>query len=54
MHRFKLVGFVGALLAALTLSGASFAQPRFGPADSHRDPGAFIEENALNVRNLDI
>ena len=46
MHRFKLVGFFGALLATLTLSGVSFAQPRFGPADSHHDPGAFIEENA--------
>jgi Spy/CpxP family protein refolding chaperone len=46
MHRFELVGFFGALAAALTLSGVSFAQPPFEPGDSHRDPGAFIEENA--------
>jgi Spy/CpxP family protein refolding chaperone len=46
MHRFELVGFFGALVAALTLSGVSFARPPFEPGDSHRDPGAFIEENA--------
>jgi Spy/CpxP family protein refolding chaperone len=46
MHRFKRVGFFGALAAALTLSGVSFARSPFGPEDSHRDPGAFIEENA--------
>jgi Spy/CpxP family protein refolding chaperone len=50
MHRFKLVGFFGALLAALTLSGVSFA--RFGSAEPHHDPGAFIEENA-EALNLD-
>jgi Spy/CpxP family protein refolding chaperone len=46
MHRFKRVGFLGALAAALTLSGVGFAQPPFGPTGSHRDPGTFIEENA--------
>jgi Spy/CpxP family protein refolding chaperone len=46
MHRFKLVGFVGALLAVLTLAGVSSARPPFGSPDSDRDPGAFIEENA--------
>ena len=46
MHRFKLAGFFGALAAALTLSGVGFARPSFEPGDSHRDPGAFIEENA--------
>jgi Spy/CpxP family protein refolding chaperone len=46
MQRFKLVGFFGALAAALTLSGVGFARQPFGSADSHHDPGAFIEENA--------
>jgi Spy/CpxP family protein refolding chaperone len=46
MHRFKLAGFVGAWLAVLTLSGVGFARPPFEASDSHRDPGAFIEENA--------
>jgi len=52
MHRFKLAGFFGALLAALTLSGVSFARPPFGSAEPHHDPGAFIEENA-EALNLD-
>jgi Spy/CpxP family protein refolding chaperone len=46
MHRFNWVGFFGALVAALTLSGLSSARSPFGPGDSHRDPGAFIEEHA--------
>jgi Spy/CpxP family protein refolding chaperone len=46
MHRFKLAGLFGALVAALTLSGVSFARSPFGSADSHHDPGAFIEEYA--------
>jgi len=46
MQRFKRVGFFGALAAALTLAGVGFARQPYGPADSHRDPGAFIEENA--------
>jgi Spy/CpxP family protein refolding chaperone len=46
MRRFELVGFFGVLAAALTLSGVGFARQPFGPTDSHRDPGAFIEENA--------
>ena len=45
MHRFKLAGFFGALMVALTLSGVSFARPPFESADSHHNPGAFIEEN---------
>jgi len=52
MHRFKLAGFFGALLAALTLSGVSFARPPFESAEPHHDPGAFIEENA-EALNLD-
>ena len=52
MHRFELAGFFGALLAALTLSGVSFARPPFESAEPHHDPGAFIEENA-EALNLD-
>ncbi len=52
MHRFKLAGFFGALLAALTLSAVSFARPPFESAEPHHDPGAFIEENA-EALNLD-
>ena len=46
MHRFKRIGFFGALAAALTLAGVGFARPPFESGDSHRDPSAFIEENA--------
>ena len=46
MHRFKRVGFFGALAAALTLSGVGFAQPPFESKGPHRDPGVFIEEHA--------
>jgi Spy/CpxP family protein refolding chaperone len=46
MHRFKRVGFFGALVTALMFSGASFARSPFKSGDSHHDPGAFIEENA--------
>jgi len=43
---FRSVLFVVLSAAVLTLSGTSFARPRYGPPDSDRDPGAFIEENA--------
>ena len=46
MHRFKRVAFHAAVLVVLTLAGVSSARPPFGPPDSDRDPGAFIEENA--------
>jgi Spy/CpxP family protein refolding chaperone len=46
MHRFKLLGFIGAVLAALALAGESSARPPFGSPDPDRDPGTFIEENA--------
>jgi len=46
MHRLKRIGFIGTVLAVLTLAGVGFARPPFGPPDSDRDPGAFIEENA--------
>jgi Spy/CpxP family protein refolding chaperone len=46
MHRFKRAGFIGVLLAALSLSSVGFACPPFESQGSHRDPGAFIEKNA--------
>jgi Spy/CpxP family protein refolding chaperone len=49
MHRFKWVGFFGALVTALTLSGVGFARPPFEHTGSDRDPGAFIEENAESL-----
>jgi len=52
MHRFELVGFLGALATALTLSGVSFARPPFEDGKPPRDPGAFMEEHAKEL-NLD-
>ena len=46
MDRMKRVGFVGTVLAVLTLAGVGFARPPFESPGSDRDPGAFIEENA--------
>jgi len=46
MLRFETVGFIGTLAVALALPGVAIARPDRGHPDPHRDPGAFIEENA--------
>jgi protein CpxP len=46
MHRVQSVLLFSVCAAFLAVAGASFARPGFGPPDSDRDPGAFIEQNA--------